>query len=78
MPKIISSTNTVIMGEAADIASSLLELKTLLMTPAHDAGEEHHEGVHHPWIRVRVTMSPLATWLTSWASTASASSRLML
>ncbi len=27
-----------------------------------------------PWIRVSVTMSPLATWLTSWPSTASASS----
>ena len=31
-----------------------------------------------PCIRVRVIMSPLATWLTSWASTASASSEVML
>ena len=30
-----------------------------------------------PWIRAMVTMSPLATWLTSCASTASASSRLI-
>ena len=31
-----------------------------------------------PWISAIVTMSPLATWLISWPSTASASSRLML
>ena len=30
-----------------------------------------------PWISASVTMSPLATWLTSWPSTASASSRLI-
>src|SRR6266852_2110823 len=30
-----------------------------------------------PWIRVSVTMSPLATWLISWPSTASTSSRLI-
>src|SRR6266581_4820948 len=30
-----------------------------------------------PWIRVSVTMSPLATWLISWPSTASISSRFM-
>jgi hypothetical protein len=31
-----------------------------------------------PWISVSVTMSPLPTWLTSCASTASTSSLLML
>src|SRR5450830_69246 len=30
-----------------------------------------------PWIRVKVTMSPLATWAISWPSTASTSSRFM-
>src|SRR5882672_1287094 len=30
-----------------------------------------------PWMRVRVTMSPLATWVISWPSTASTSSRLI-
>ena len=30
-----------------------------------------------PWISVSVTMSPFATWLTSWPSTASTSSRFM-
>ena len=30
-----------------------------------------------PWMSAMVTMSPLATWLTSWPSTASASSRLI-
>ncbi|CFN65339.1 Uncharacterised protein [Bordetella pertussis] len=31
-----------------------------------------------PWIRVRVTMSPLATCATSWPSTAATSSSVML
>src|SRR5882762_3380483 len=30
-----------------------------------------------PWMRVRVTMSPLETWVISWPSTASTSSRLI-
>jgi purine-cytosine permease-like protein len=30
-----------------------------------------------PWISVSVTMSPFATWLISWPSTASTSSRFM-
>src|SRR5690606_41120371 len=30
-----------------------------------------------PWIRVRVTMSPLAMWATSWPSTAATSSSVM-
>ena len=30
-----------------------------------------------PWIRVMVTMSPLAMWATSWPITASTSSRVM-
>ena len=30
-----------------------------------------------PWISVSVTMSPFATWLTSWPSTASTSLRFM-
>lgn len=42
-----------------------------------NAGDKDNEGVHHPWIRVMVTISPLAMWLISWAMTASASSRLM-
>ncbi|MNT58140.1 hypothetical protein D3C72_1955580 [compost metagenome] len=30
-----------------------------------------------PWISAMVTMSPLATWATSWPITASISSRVM-
>lgn len=32
---------------------------------ADDPGEKNHEGIHDPWINASVTMSPLATWLTS-------------
>jgi hypothetical protein len=31
-----------------------------------------------PWIRVSVTMSPFATWVTSWPMTASTSSRFIV
>lgn len=45
---------------------------------ADDPGQGQYERVDHAWIRASVTISPLATWLTSLASTASASSAVIL
>ena len=42
-----------------------------------DTRKENHKGVDHPWINASVTMSPLATCVTSWP-TRFASSWLIL